>query len=84
MQLECHIEEDMHPMMGLFQTFIDSPQMFTRILLGLIYLVDATGQKHPVPMDMTSLFEVCLYVSPGIILIIIFSNSMTLFEYYFN
>ena len=58
--------------------------MLTRISIGFIDLVDAAGQKHPVPMNMASSFEVRLYVSPEIILIIIFSNSMTLFEHYFN
>ena len=84
MQLERRIEEDMRPMMGLFQTFIDSPQILTRISIVFIDLVDATGQKHPAPMNMASSLEVRLYVSPEIILIIIFSNSMTLFEHYFN
>ena len=87
MQLENRterIEEEMRAMKGLLQTFIDSPQMTASVSIGFIYLVDATGQKHPVPMNMASSLEVRLYVSPEIILIIIFSNSMTLFEHYFN
>ena len=67
MQLESHtrtserrmerIEGDMHAVMGLLQTFIGSPQM-TRVSIGFVYLVDATGHKHPVPMNMASSFVV--------------------------
>ena len=78
------IEGDMRAMMGLLQTFIDSPQTIASVSIGFIYLVDATGQKHSVPMNMASSFEVRLYVFPEIILIITFSNSMTLSEHYFN
>ena len=78
------MEGDMRAMMGLLQTFIDSPQIIASVSIGFIYLVDVTGQKHSVPMNMASSFEVRLYVSPEIILIITFSNSMTLFEHYFN
>ena len=58
----------------ILQTFIGSLQMIASTSIGFIYLVDATGQQHPVPMDMASSIEVRLYVSPEIILIIIFSN----------
>ena len=64
MQLESRterIEENMRPMMGLLQTFIDSSQMLARISIGFIYLVDATHKKHPIPMSMASSFEVHLY-----------------------
>ena len=44
-------------MMGLLQTFIGSAQM-TRMSIGFIYLVDATGHKHPVSMNMASSFDV--------------------------
>ena len=70
MQLESHtrtadrrmesIEEEMRAMMGLLQTFIGSPQM-TSLSIGLIYLVDVTQKKHPVPMNMASSFEVRFY-----------------------
>ena len=68
----------------ILQTFIGSLQMIASTSIGSIYLVDAIGQQHPVPMDMASSLEVRLYVSPEIILIIIFSNSMTCFKHYFN
>ena len=64
MQLESRterVEENMHAMMGLLQTFIGSPQM-TRVSIGFIYLVDATHKKHPIPMNMASSFEVRLYM----------------------
>ena len=73
----------MRSITAFFQTF-SSPQMTASVSIGLIYLVDATGQKHSVPMNMALSFEVRLYVFPEIILIITFSNSMTLFEHYFN
>ena len=70
MQLESHtrttdrrmerVEGDMRAMMGLLQTFIGSPQL-TSLSIGLIYLVDVTHKKHPVPMNMASSFEVRLY-----------------------
>ena len=78
------IEGDMRAMMGLFQTFIGSPQM-SSVSIGSIYLVDATHKKHPVPMNMASSFDVRFFdVSPEIILTIIFSNLMILFEHCFN
>ena len=80
-QLESHtqttdrrmesMEGDMQAMMGLLQTFIGSPQMIASISIGFIYLVDATGQKHPIPMNTASSFEVHLYISPEIIFIVI-------------
>ena len=51
------IEGDMRAMMGLLQTFIGSPQI-TSMSIGFIYLVDATGHKHSIPMNMASSFEV--------------------------
>ena len=54
------IEGDMRAMMGLLQTFIGSPQM-TSVSMEFIYLVDVTQKKHPVPMNMASLFEMRFY-----------------------
>ena len=87
MQLDSHTQTTdrrMEKINDLLQTFIGSPQLIASTSIGFIYLVDATHKKHPVPMNMASSFEVRLYVSPEIILTIIFSNSMTLFEHYFN
>ena len=90
MQLESRAErteENVCAMMGLLRTFIfiGSPQI-TSVSVGFIYLVDTTYKKHPVSMNMASSFEVhflrLMYLL--IILTIIFSNSMILFEHYFS
>ena len=79
------IEEDTRVMMGFL---MGSPQMSTSLSIGFIHFVDARGKKHPVLMNMASSFEVCcskvMYHYPEIILTVTFSNSMTLFERYFN
>ena len=46
----------MQTTMGLYHAFIGSPQVLTSVSIRFI-LVDATGQKHPVPMNVSS-FEV--------------------------
>ena len=63
MQLESHAQTTdrrMERIKGLLQTFIGSPQM-TSVLIGSIYLVDATHKKHSVPMNMAQSLEVHLY-----------------------
>ena len=54
------IEEDMRVVMAFLG---GSPQIPTRVSIGFIYLVDATGQKHPVPMNMALSFEVGFFAS---------------------
>ena len=41
----------MRAVMNLLQTFIGLPHM-TSVSIGFMDLVDATGRRHPVPMDM--------------------------------
>ena len=36
-------------------------QQISSVFMGTITLIDATGQKHPILMNMAGSFEVCYY-----------------------
>ena len=40
------------------------------ILTGFLYVMDATGQRYMLMMDMMHSFEVCSYIKYGMILIL--------------
>lgn len=52
------LEGNQQAMMSLIQTFMGSPQILTAVSMGFIYLMDATGCRHPVPRTMALSFEV--------------------------